>query len=233
MLITSNTGPPFGQSPQADHRKEGVAGLLNNETPDIVFFQDFPWVNLQTPGEHMPIAGEYEYSGWRNASIVHKRNRFTVVSLNEIDMEDEELAGNLSELTNDGRLHMLKITITSSLTSFLCVSWYGKKAIASLQLQQMLKIVEKTARSNRLPFIIAGDFNVSFDNIETEIGNLGMRIYNYEPQTRRANKQNIDFFIASENLCLTDVQSINWGDLPEDVDTIFDHDPVRATLLLS
>lgn len=234
MLITSNTGPPFGKSPQADHRKEGIVGLLNKETPDIVFFQDFPWVDLQTPGKHMSITGDYAYSGWRNTSIVYKRNRFTIESQNEIDMEDEELERYLKELTNNERLHMLKITTTSSLASFLCVSWYGKKAIASLQLDRMLKIVKETARLNRLPFIIAGDFNVSIDIVKTEINLLGMRIYDYEPHSQREGKQNIDFFISSENLSLTDVQSINWGDLPEGVGvkTIFDHDPVRATLSL-
>lgn len=233
MLITSNTGRPFSESPQADHRKEGIAGLLNRETPDIVLFQEFPWVGLETLEEYTQITVPYSVSGLRDACIVYKRNRFTIESQNDINMGDDELAINLREFIQQGRLHMLKITMTSNpLQSFLCVSWHAQKAEALSQLRKMLRIVVKTAQLTHLPFIIAGDFNVSIDSVTAEIENIGLNIYNYEPQERRESKSIIDLFLSSQNLSLTDVQSINWGNLPQDVNTIFDHDPVKATLSL-
>lgn len=236
LIITSNVGRPFGESPLADDRKDGIAGLLTDEMPDIVFFQEFPWVDLQTLRNCRNIPVQYEYSGKDGTSILYNGNRIKVTSQTRILPADLQLRGYLREFTQDKVLHILKIEI--NLTHYLCVSWHGPKSDDNKEklhkLQKMLDIVVEISNLTRLPFIIAGDFNIPLERVQTIIADnsYGMRIYNYCLQKRRIHKPKIDFFISSMLLTLSDVESINWEDLATGAIANFDHDPVKATLPL-
>lgn len=232
-IITSNVGRPFGKSPSVEERKNGIAGLLNEEMPDIVFFQEFPWVDLQTLRNCRNIPVQYEYLGTKGTSIVYNSYRIKIPPQNGILPADVQLRGYLSEFTKDAVFHILKVVISSA--QYLCVSWYcpnSDKNEEKLQkLRQMLDSVVRITSPTSLPFIIAGDFNIPLENVQQFITN-DMRIYNYYPQERRRNKPKIDFFISSMSATLSDVRSINWEHLAKGANAIFDHDPVKATLPL-
>lgn len=182
------------------------------------------------------IPAQYEYSGRKGTSILYNGNRIIVPHQNGILPADVQLSQYLREFTQDQVLHILKIKISSA--QYLCVSWHcphSDNAKEKLQkLRKMLDIVVQISNSTSLPFIIAGDFNISFIDVQKFIteNSYNMRIYDYHPQERRRTKPKIDFFISSMSATLSNVRSINWDDLATDAKATFDHDPVKATLSL-
>ena len=94
----------------------------------------------------------------------------------------------------------------------------------------MLKYISKLSEKLSLPVILAGDFNVEIEAIETMV-RLPHVLHRYTP-TERREPHIIDFYISSESLTMTDINPLTLEhetDVTE-VLSLFDHDPVVSLM---
>lgn len=241
LLIICNTGRPNKGEGQPEKRKEAISGLLNTKSPDIVFFQEFPWVGIERLKKRDDFPSHYEYIGHNHASILYDRNTVNVETMNYKKilslLEEMKRINKIPEEFNPiGRMSMLKIeSITCGKAHFICVSWHGphKKSEKSRveELKNLLGFIAAVGTKN---FIIAGDFNIHFNIAKNEIDKHdGIKIHEFKPLSRRASNP-VDYFITSSNLTLSNIAAIDWETLEngEGAKKLFDHDPVESSLSL-
>lgn len=244
LLIISNVGGPNAGKGSASRRKRAMAGMLNKFHPTLVLFQEFPWSGIQknSTWENINISDKYEYYGHSQASILYDKNELIAKKINATELirlheemtRKEKLLWGFSILE---RMCILEIeTKGVPMAHFLCISWHGshnskKKTDLINELKNLLVFIEEFGRIKKLPFIIAGDFNLPYEKARAEINQLTVTIYDYTPMKRREGRL-IDFYIASKALPLANIASIDWETVEDGkgATEIFDHDPVIATL---
>lgn len=244
-LIISNVGGQDAGKGLANRRKRAIAGILNKFHPTLVLFQEFPGKGIgQYTWKNINIPDKYEYHGHSEAStsILYDKNELIAKI-----PDSTELRRLHEEMTRKGKLPMgfsplkrmciLEIeTKGVPMAHFLCISWHGSHNSKKMtdvidELKYLLVFIEEFGRIKELPFIIAGDFNLSYKMACAEINQL-VTIYDYTPMKRREGRL-IDFYIASKALPLAKIASIDWEKVEdgEGATEIFDHDPVIATLM--
>lgn len=244
-LVISNVGGPNAGKGTAHKRKIAIAGMLKTIQPNIVLFQEFPWAGIRrhSTWKNIEIPDKYEYFGHQEASILYDKNELIVKipkTTNIFGLHGEmtrkgKLTAGFSPF---GRMCILEIeTKGVPMSHFLCISWHGshnskKESDLINELKNVLVFIEEIGKQMKLPFIIAGDFNISYEKACAEITQSTVIIYDYTPLKRREGKV-IDFYISSKTLPLADIASVDWDTVKdaEGAAEIFDHDPVVATLM--
>lgn len=244
-LVISNVGGPNAGQGTANKRKKAIAGILKTVHPNVVLFQEFPWTGIRrhSTWKNINIPDKYEYFGHQEASILYDKNELIVkkpnltkiVRLHEEMTRKRKLTMGFSPL---GRMCILEIeTKGVPIAHFLCISWHGshnskKETEIINELKNLLVFIEEIGSQMKLPFIIAGDFNLSYEKACAEISQHTVAIYEYTPMKRREGRL-IDFYIASNTLTLADIAAVDWETVEDGEGTteIFDHDPVVATLM--
>lgn len=244
-LVISNVGGPNAGQGTANKRKKAIAGILKTVHPNVVLFQEFPWTGIRrhSTWKNINIPAKYEYFGHQEASILYDKNELVVkkpnltrfVRLHEEMTRKGKLTMGFSPL---GRMCILEIkTKGVPLAHFLSISWHGshnskKETEIVNELRNLLVFINEIGNQMKLPFIIAGDFNLSYEKASAEINQHTVAIYEYTPLKRREGRL-IDFYIASNTLPLAAITAVDWETVEsgEGATEIFDHDPVVATLI--
>lgn len=241
LLITCNTGRPSKGEGQPEKRKKAISGLLNTMKPDIVLFQEFPWVGIETLKKLKGFPVKYEYSGHSQASILYDSTKVNVETIDSSLilklLENLKKRVEISETIPMGRMsmHEIKSKICGK-AHFICVSWHGphKEKIENrvVEFKNLLKFIAAIGTEKGMSFIIAGDFNLHYNIAKEELNNHnGLIIHEFKPLARRA-KNPVDYFITSSNLTLSNTAAIDWETLENGAEEIFDHDPVQSELPL-
>ena len=242
LLMIANVGGPSDGRGTASRRKKAIAELLQEHQPNVVLFQEVPWkgIGRSSTWKGIEIPEKYEYLGHTEASILFDKNDLIITKQNEREMRsllDEMLRTTKlpAGFTPLGRMCVVIVeTKGVPRAKFLCVSWHGfrKKKNEDLldEFKHMQIFVIALGKKQDLPFIIGGDFNISYKEATKAIMHP-LVIYNYQPLKRREGKM-IDFFIGSDSLKLDDVKPIDWESLQdgENNNRILDHDAVVAKL---
>lgn len=244
-LVISNVGGPNAGQGTANKRKKAIAGILKTVHPNVVLFQEFPWTGIRrhSTWKNINIPDKYEYFGHQGASILYDKNELIVkepnlskfVRLHGEMTRKGKLTMGFSPL---GRMCILEIeTKGVPMAHFICISWHGshnskKETEIINELKNLLVFIAEIGKQMKLPFIIAGDFNLSYEKACAEINQHTVAIYVYTPLKRREGRL-IDFYIASNTLPLADIAALDWETVEDGkgASEIFDHDPVVATLM--
>lgn len=246
-LVISNVWGPNALDETAKKRKKAIAGMLKSEQPNLVLLQEFRWAGIrENTWLGVDIPNQYIYAGHREASFLYDKDKLSFKMIHDI-----EVMNFLEEMANDNllpygkppreRMAMGEIKNKDNPTQrFLCISWHGyyKKKPYDGKIKDLKNLfisIQKIAGQMNLPFVIAGDFNLSYAKVTREFQNPNgsMAAYEYTPLRRRATKF-FDFYIASRNLHLAGIQAIDWKSVDDekDISMIFDHDPVVANLMM-
>lgn len=246
-LVISNVWGPNALDETAKKRKKAIAGMLKSIQPYIVLLQEFRWAGIrENTWLGVDIPNQYIYAGHKEASFLYDKDKLSFKLIHDIEVMNflEEMAE--KNLLPGGkppreRMAMGEIKNKDNPTQhFLCISWHGyyKKKTYDNKIKDLKNLfisIQKIARQMNLPFVIAGDFNLSYAKVTREFQNSNgsMVAYEYMPLRRGAAKL-FDFYIASRNLHLADIQAIDWKnvDNEKDISKIFDHDPVVANLMM-
>lgn len=236
--IANVGGPNIGKG-TTRRRKLALTGLVLKQQPTIFFLQEFLW---QSNASFVFNPKQYEYVGHNEAGILFDRNKVFVLFLNVVwigkKLEDMKLNGILpmEYILPQKRMCMVQI-ICRALPHepFLCISWHGPyKRITETdrinELVSLLKFIGFISKQMDLPFIIAGDFNISFKKVSEIVPN-DFSIYSYDP-LRRKEGLYIDFFIGTRKILLSEMCAVDWKNVVNDTNVrdIFDHDPITCTL---
>lgn len=241
-LVIANVGGPSAGTGTAAKRKKDIAGFLHKFQPNIVLLQEFSWVGITGPAwKNVSIPDKYEYTGNNEASILYDKNEFIIEIPSLTEMEKL-----LDEMIRKGKLPMgftpisrmcTRVIKTKGLPNlkFICVSWHGRykgKKMSNLvdELKQLLLFLQTYSDKKGLPFIVAGDYNIPYEEAKIHV-NTPLVIYQYQPLKRREGKVK-DFFIGSELLPLDNMSAIDWRTVEgaEDAYKIFDHDPIYGVI---
>ncbi|XP_062605221.1 uncharacterized protein LOC134267008 [Saccostrea cucullata] len=206
LVIVNVGGPSIGPG-TADKRKKAIAEFLKEFQPNIVLFQEFSWAGITgSAWRNVTIPEKYEYTGNNQASILFDKNEFIVEFPGH-----KELQSLLDEMIRKVQLPMgftplsrmcMRIIQTKGVPNikFLCVSWHGRRkgkmADLIMELKHLLIFIERFSNNQGLPLIVAGDFNISLEEVATLVKSP-LVIYKYRPLRREGDKV-IDFFIGSE-----------------------------------
>lgn len=244
LLIICNTGRPNKGEGQPEKQKKAISGLLKTKSPDIVFFQEFPWVGIGRLKKRKDFPSAYEYIGHNHASILYDRNKVNVETMSYktvLNLLEEMKRKNRIpiEFNPLARMSMRKIeSILWSEAHFICVSWHGPHKKLKIrrveELKNLLKFIAAIGTKEKMSFIIAGDFNIHYNLAKEEIDNHdGIKIHEFKPLSRRASNP-VDYFITSSNLTLSNIAAIDWETLEngKGAEKLFDHDPVVSSLSL-
>lgn len=244
FLIICNTGKPNKSEGQPENRRIAITGLLIKEKPDIVLFQEFPWVGIRGLKKLEEFPLHYEYIGHNHASILYDRNEVNVEQMSYrtmINLLDEmkRLQKIPDEFNPIARMSMHEIeSIKCGKAHFICVSWHGqhkeKTENRVVTLKNLLNFIAAIGTKKEMSFIIAGDFNLQYEIAKEEIDKHGgIRIHEFTPLPRRA-QNNVDYYITSSNITLSKIAPIAWETLKngKDAEQLFDHDPIGAVLSL-
>ncbi|XP_061174109.1 uncharacterized protein LOC133183175 [Saccostrea echinata] len=240
-LVIANVGGPSVGPGTADKRKKGIAEFLKEFQPNIVLLQEFSWSGITgSAWRNVTIPEKYEYTGNNEASILFDKNEFIVEFPGQ-----KELQSLLDEMIRKVQLPIgftplsrmcIRIIQTKGVPDmkFLCVSWHGRRkgkmTELIMELKNLLIFIETFSNNKDLPFIIAGDFNISLEEAVKLVQSPHV-IYKYQPLRREGGKI-IDFFIGSELLPLDKMSAIDWEKVDSSIDAlkIFDHDPIYAQI---
>lgn len=240
-------------------RKKAIAGLLESQKPDIVLLQELVWPNIRDEinskeryweGINIPDKFEhirYKGTSTREASFVYDKTKLNVKIPNVIEIdnyvEEMKTRGKLTdksseEVTTRMCIGEVKTKGSSRVPHFLCISWHGRWKIPEpmkiSDIQYLIVFIKEISEQTGLPFIIGGDFNITYKKVIEKFENTDdtMHLYKYKPRDRRNGKE-IDFYIFKNiHVSLPHITAIDWESVKdgEAAQKIFDHDPVIAHL---
>ena len=240
IMNTGGENVNVGEHP-TEKRKQVIYDVVTNTDAALVLFQEFRWKGIRSRvvWRDCNWSRHFRYTGHKDASILYNINDVAVEECSQTLLKNT-----LDELIRIGDIHerftpfprMCLRTIKSkevAIVEFICISWHGRHTGISLtkrkgEFKNMLIYISKLSEKLSLPVILAGDFNVEIEAIET-IVRPPLVLYRYTP-TERRRQHTIDFYICSESLTMTGINPLTLEhetDVTE-VLSLFDHDPVVA-----
>ena len=219
----------------ADKRKQAIRDVVVHTRATLVLFQEFISRNI----DRRAWKGSYswpahlQYTGNTEASIMFDRNKVTVEELPSDTRENLiKKGGILKEFTLNQRM-CLKIVNTKEdpIVKFICISWHGRYKATLIdrknEFERLFRYIVELSEELSLPVLLAGDFNVKIQHIETLVP-PSLVLYKYKPIERRKPEDIIDFFITCKSLVMSDINalSLTSATTVEEVLKLFDHDPV-------
>ncbi|OWF52995.1 uncharacterized protein LOC110447000 [Mizuhopecten yessoensis] len=220
VISMNGSGPGDGPGTALRTRKLIADVVMSNE-PAIVFFQEFKWKGIRGRAwkdTHLP--GHYEYKGHRQASIMYDNRRLKLI------LQETNLQETLDEMKRNGKVEKhfkplarcsIQLLEAKKPIKFkvLVVSWHGfhKKSIAirKKQFQDLQIYLKNLSECENAPILLGGDFNIDMSLVVSSVL-PEFSLYQYKPSDRRGKKPIIDYFIASRELDLADVRSIDLTD---------------------
>lgn len=255
-LIIANVSKGNGVKDNQILRKKAIAGMLESQKPDIVLLQELGWANIRDKinskkryweGINIPDNFEhirYKGTSTKEASFVYDKTKLNVKIPNVIEIanyvEEMKKRGKLTDESSEFVIRRMCIGEVKTKgflgTHFLCISWHGRWKIFESRkirdVQYLIVFMKEISEQTGLPFIIGGDFNITYEKVIKKFENTDdtMHLYEYNPTKRREGKE-IDFYI-SKNIALADITAIDWKSVKNGkaAQKIFDHDPVIAHL---
>lgn len=255
-LIIANVSKGSEMEDNKTLRKKAIAGMLESEEPDIVLLQELVWKNIRDKqnskkryweGINIPDKFEhikYKGTSTKEASFVYDKTKLNVKIPNVIEIancvEEMKKVGKLADKSSEEVIRRMCIgevkTKGSSRKHFLCISWHGRWKITDQRkirdVQYLIVLIKEISKQMGLPFIIGGDFNITYEQVIEKFENTDntMHLYEYDAMERRKDRK-IDFYI-SKNISLADITAIDWMTVKDGkaAREIFDHDPVIAHL---
>lgn len=241
FMIMNTGGKNTGEKP-ADRRKQAVFDVIADTKAALVLLQEFSWTGIRSRGWTDFIwPDNLEYVGHKHASIIFDINEVLIeqVSQNTLD-------GVLRELVRLGRIQqgfapIPRLCVRKVKTKgvpnvkFLCISWHGRHNKVKYddlkdEFRYLMEFIVKLSESEKLPLVIAGDFNVKLKDVQQFVPS-SLVLYNYSP-TKRREESVIDFYICSSSFILKNIRALKLESKTgvDDVLSLFDHDPVEASL---
>ncbi|XP_021348051.1 uncharacterized protein LOC110447001 isoform X2 [Mizuhopecten yessoensis] len=226
--------------------------LYNSTDNNFVKSEEFKWQGIKGRAwKDTPLPGHYVYTGHTEASIMYDTRRFQLTELPQT-----QLQATLDEMKRKGEVSQdftplarssIRRLETKGPEKFkvLVVSWHGahhklKVAEKKKQFKELQAYLKKLSEREDAAILLGGDFNIEMSLIKRFV--LPEFILpEYTPSERRKGK-NIDYFMASPALTLTDLGYIDLtktkgakDDKEKDTRTqdpyrLLDHDPILATV---
>ena len=223
----------------ADKRKQAIRDVVVHTRATLVLFQEFISRNI----DGRAWKGSYswpahlQYTGNTEASIMFDRNKVTVEELlsdTHKNLIKEE--GILKEFTLNPMM-CLRIVNTKEdpIVKFICISWHGrykvKLDVRKKESERLFKYIVELSQELSLPVLLAGDFNLKIEYIETLVPQ-SLVLHKYKPTERRKEENIIDFFITCKSWVMSDIDalSLTSATAVEEVLKLFDHDPVVSSM---
>ncbi|KAK3599313.1 hypothetical protein CHS0354_028679 [Potamilus streckersoni] len=247
ILIMNASGPNQGEG-TATRRKQAIQSVITRHNPDLVLFQEFSWRGIHgKTWSADPVPEHFQLTLNNDASILYNINELTVE-----EKPIRELQRILQELQRPTSKHSTPIPLDFApiprmslrmvktkgvpVMEFICISWHGKHAGMSsdtkvTEFTYLMIFLNEIYLKCHLPILIAGDFNVEVKLICLEVKDP-FKLHEYKASERRKKKGVIDYFIATTELYLSDIEPVDLkkdskADKPEEV---LDHDPIIALL---
>lgn len=242
FIIMNTGGKNTGEKP-TERRKQAIFDVISKSESSLVLLQEFGWTSIRSRAwNEFKWPDNLHYKGHKDASIIFDINEVVVVQYSQKLLEStlEELVriGKIQQgFTPIPRMCLLNVkTKGVPIVEFICVSWHGRHNKAKLEdlkaeFKYLLEYIMKLSEKESLPFVIAGDFNVKIKDIEKLIPS-SLALHRYTPTKRRDEESVIDFYISSKSLSMSDVKTLDvkTETKVEGVLSLFDHDPVMASL---
>ena len=209
---------------KADKKKQVICDVVKTTGATLFLFQEFMWrgISGRAWGGKYRLPSHLEYIGNKEACILFDKSKVTV-------KEVPDKTGIQNPILQRMCIGKVK-TMEDPIVEFICISWHGRRPV-KIKIQEfksMLKYISKLSKELALPVLLAGDFNLTAEDIEPHLSSLLLDLHNYEPTTRRKSENIIDFFISSKSLKMSGIKALTLESETGVVEvlSLFDHDPL-------
>lgn len=211
---------------------------------DIVFLQEVEWVKKFLLDKHinLPDPTKYDTIGpeSKEAYVIYNKSKLDVVwDLNEwLDKSNPFAFPILDvELIKRISLCILKV-IDIEESEIIVASFHNAKIIKEVErctlIVQLCRYLAILSDITGYPVLLAGDFNMDVEKIESISKENKFQIHNYKRTDRRKHKEKIDFFLSLQGFHASIILPGKViANLPTEDDKINDHDPLRATFKIN
>ncbi|XP_041373876.1 uncharacterized protein LOC121386902 [Gigantopelta aegis] len=228
-LVVMNANGPGN----AENRRKGIAKLLDEEEPLLVFMQEFNWKNLhQRQWRSLVVPDYYQYVGHAEAGFVYDTREITLTRYdNNTDViRMHERMRKKGDFTEYAELPRMCICMMESkgAPSFklLVISWHGphngfKTSTKEEVVRSFCELVILLKDEYQLPVIVGGDFNLKATSVE--------KCLHEDLHVIKLSKFTIDMLLVDKNDShITDedkLEKVKWNTDKEKL--VFDHVPLK------
>lgn len=227
-IITMNTNGPTKKGGKfKERRKKVVTKIVHKYKPHIVLFQE-PFLGMS----ELLLPDGYNFEFWEALPICYDDNQVEILKIGRKDLRKN----NSFFSDHSSRLHIVDVVTQNSgpKFKFTCISWHGPSYEQSGEtknnlFEELMRFVTEV-KQDANPLLLGGDFNLDKESAK-QLVKHPFKLHDYIASKRREKKV-IDYFVASEDLELSDIEFIDLEKNCEEKspNELFDHDPIIASL---
>ena len=221
-----------GQS-TAEGKKDAIFDTFIEQSPHIVFFQEFKWTDLSGPAfKKKEWPSWLKYTGHEEASIAYDERFFT--DMNELPPNKiQRCLDTLGDFNPEPRM-CVRLAKFLDDQQLMCVSWHGRwrgmsKKDQRNRFKDLMTFLGNLKKIyDDVPCIIAGDFNVLASEITDLVPKENFRLNcDIDFTKRRTVEKCRDYVVASSDIRFDKLKAV---DLKHNKKYL-DHDPIVGYMM--
>lgn len=216
----------------AQGKKDGIFDTFIEQSPHIVFLQEFIWKDLRGPAfKEKEWPSWLKYTGHNEASIAYDERFFT--EMNELPPNEiQRCLDTLRDFNLEPRM-CIRLAKFLDDQQLMCVSWHGRwhEMDKRNTFKGLMTFLGTLKKKYDVPCIIAGDFNVLASKITDLVPKENFRLKcDIDFTKRRTYKNYIDYVVASSDIQFDNDGRLKAVDL-KDYKKYLDHDPIVGYMM--